>query len=174
MDEIRAHLLAENGPVDAARVWLEALLTGGDLVAIWNACDPEFRLYLAHSWLWANRMHPNLRSIDHAATATSLAADGPGHELWEVFSEAQLNPLRGAWPWIDLENLGVATRPRPVALGYEKVILAPTLPGTVGYVLSEDTVLDPALRMLMHHVDGRWLVASLGDEKPLVWTPPPD
>jgi hypothetical protein len=167
-DEIRVHLLAADGPVQAGLGWLAVLLTERDPAGAWRGCDSNFRLFLAQSWLWANREDPGIASLDRDETAAALALEAPAHHLWDVFAEVQVDGLRGLWPWIDLANLGVASRPRVIAIEYELVILAPTPPGQLGYLIPEGTtvVIDPGMRMVMHHVDGRWLVAGLDRENP--------
>lgn len=160
-EQIEAHL-ADDGPVHAAYVWLASFLRGEDFYATWAGVDPDLRLVLAQAWLVANREHPDLARHDLEQARDALALERPTHDLTVPFGLTQLAELRAAWPWIDLDNLGVGVEPRIVAPGYEAISLT-ILTG------DSETSSAPELRLLMHHAGGRWLVAGLHtDELPIV------
>jgi hypothetical protein len=166
-EEVEAHL-ADDGPVDAAYRWLASFLAGEDFYATWAAVDPDLRLVLARAWVVANQAHPDVSRYDLEAATLALASERPSHDLLVPFGMTQLAELRSAWPWIDLENVAAESEPHPVAPGYEAITLIPMLPGQQAQRVTEPAEIDQALRLLMHHVDGRWLVAGLhADEPPL-------
>jgi hypothetical protein len=171
-DEIEAHF-ADGGPLMAARRWLTAVLTVRDLDAAWIGVDPELRLVLAQRWLWTSRNELDLSLDELEEMAPQLAADDPTNELWPAFSETVLDDLGSSWPWLDLDSLGAAGRPRMVAIGYELVLLAPSDADGSLVKLSAPSALDETLELLMHHVDGQWLVAGIGSEQlpAPVWPP---
>jgi hypothetical protein len=154
--EIEAHF-DDEGPIMAARRWLTTVRTLEDIDAAWPEIDAELRLDLVQRWLWAQ---PALALHDPQASAFELAAEYPDHALWPELSAALLADLRGRWPWLELASLAAAGRPRPVAIGYELVVLAPSEEGRP--IVSVDGLPEPSLQLLMHHADARWLVAGLG------------
>jgi hypothetical protein len=171
-EEIEAHF-ADGGPLIAARRWLAAVITGRDLEAGWPGVDPVLRLALAQRWLWANRDDRELAPYDLEDVASELADAHPVHELWSSFSETILDDLGSRWPWLDLDSLGAASRPRMVAIDYELVLLAPSRPGDPIIDLHPSAGDDETLELLMHHLDGEWLVAGIGsDELPAAGWPP--
>jgi hypothetical protein len=155
--EIEAHF-DDEGPIMAARRWLTTVLTLEDIDAAWPEIDAELRLDLVQRWLWAQRHDRALAPME--ASAFELAAEYPEHALWPELSGALLADLRERWPWLDLARLAAAGRPRPVAICYELVVLAPSAEGRP--FVSGSELPDPSLQLLMHHADARWLVAGLG------------
>jgi hypothetical protein len=168
--EIEAHF-DDEGPIMAALRWLTAVLTLEDVDAAWPDVDPELRLVLAQCWLWRHRDDPSLAFHELEAAASELADEYPDHELWPEFSGALLADVRTRWPWLDLASIAAAGRPRPVAIGYELVVLAPSDAGSP--IISVEDLPDPSLQLLMHHSDARWLVSGLGSgELPRPGWPP--
>jgi hypothetical protein len=171
-DEIEAHF-ADGGPLVAARRWLTTVVTVRDLDAAWLDVDPEFRLLLARRWLWASREDGEVAAYDLDEAALGLAEEYPVHDLWPAFSETILDDLGSSWPLLDLDSLAAASRPRPIAIGYELVVLAAAGPQGSIVNLEEPTPLEETLELLMHHADDRWLVSGIGsDELPAAGWPP--
>lgn len=156
---------ADDGPIMAARRWLVTVLSVADLDAAWPLVDPLFRLVLTQTWLWGYRDELELAPYELEETAEALAVEYPVHDLWAAFSTTLLDELEARWPWVDFESLGAASRPRIVAIGFELVVFAPAGPGNTVLRTDEPEVLDPALQLLMHHEDGRWLVGGFGSDE---------
>jgi hypothetical protein len=158
----------------AAHYWFVAV-EEGDFGRVWAGVDPTFRVVLAQAWLWANREISEVASHDPEEAAEALASDAPGHELSDDFVDTTLDKFQTAWPWLHTDHLAAASAPRVVAPDYEAIVLTPTLEGDQGYVVNGPTLIEPALRVLMHRVDGRWLVAGFyTDEFPFPSWPPRD
>jgi hypothetical protein len=173
-DEVEAHF-ADGGPLVAARRWLTTVLTARDLDTAWLAVDPDLRLVLAQRWLWTNRADVDLPVDELEEVASELTVDFPTHELWPSFGETILDDLGSSWPWLDLDTLGAASRPRMVAIDYELVLLAPSEAGASIVDLGETNAPEETLELLMHHVDDQWLVAGIGSEElPRPGWPPSD
>jgi hypothetical protein len=171
--EIEAHF-DDEGPIMAALRWLTTVFTLEDFDTAWREIDPELRLVLVQCWLWGHRGDPALAFHDLEAAASELAAEYPDHELWAELSAALLVGIRTRWPWLDLASIAAAGRPRPVAIGYELVVLAPSDAGRPIISVDGPDLPDPSLQLLMHHSgDARWLVSGLGSgELPRPGWPP--
>jgi hypothetical protein len=74
--------------------------------------------------------------------------------------------LGNAWSHVDLETWGWASRPRPIAPGYEVALFIPTA-GAMR-VVTEPTLVR-GLPLVMHHTDyGSLFAGQQGDER---WAP---
>lgn len=165
-EEVRAHF---EGPVAVAFAWVEAL-AAGDWGAVWRLSDDEFRLVRVQAWLWSNRDHPVIAGSDLDQLAAGLAVPEPTVALWPDFAQLEVQRFRQSWAAWDLSNLGAASRPRPVGLDYELILLMRA--GAEPILITETTEVE-ALRFLVHLVNDRWLVANAGSEERLEpgWPP---
>lgn len=166
VEEIQAHF---EGPVATVFAWVEAV-AAGDWRAVWRLSDDSFRLVRAQAWLWNNRHHAEIDGEDLDQLAAGLAVEDPEGELWEVFARLELAQFQAAWADWDLTNLGAASRPRPVGLDYEVVLLMRA--GADPILITAPTPVT-ALRFLTHLVNERWLVANAGSDERLEpgWPP---
>jgi hypothetical protein len=163
----------DDGPILAARRWLVKVLRAGDLELAWADVDPAFRLVLAQRWVWPRRAAPELAGDDPEQVADALALDEPSDARWPAFAASLHEDLGGAWPWAEADSIGAAAPPQPVAIDVELVVFGPV--GESGSVLRTGQAgrLDPELHLLMHRVEGRWLVAGLSaDDLPQPRWPP--
>jgi hypothetical protein len=169
-DALEAALhFSEGGPVAAAQEWLERA-NAGDFGGLWGMTDPNLRLVIAQDWIWANRTHPDFESRDIDELARGLAFDVPSGDLAESFTEIQLGKFQDIGYVAD--DWGVASRPRLIAPDYELVLFIDT-EGEV-LVINKPTFLETDLSLLMHSVEGRWLVGGFTDQIPRPGWPPVD
>lgn len=156
-DELDAHF-GPDGPVAAARCWLELVLARRDLEEAWSLTDPTFRRRLAEAWTdAADAMAPP--GADRMQVVEELAREPVAPTApWRAFADDQLRAFARLCRFVDLTGSGWASRPSAESPGYELIVLADH---------GEDLVLEepaslPAFGMLMHHHPARgWLVADL-------------
>jgi hypothetical protein len=161
-EELEAHF-AEDGPVAASREWLSTIFERNDLLAAWRKTDLELRQVLVQAWIWANRSHPLIVGLDRENLASELARSEPSHPLWRFFEESQLREFKEVWGELNLDRLGAASRPRPIAPDYELVIWLDTK-GDVLHI-EQPPFEEDALVLLMRSTPEGWLVAGLGSEE---------
>jgi hypothetical protein len=155
------------GPVEAAKRWLEDIVARRDVAAAWRRTDPDYRLALAQAVIFLNQENPHLAYADRAALARELAEEDAIHPLWKAFADLLTEEFLHDLGEINVANWGRVT-PRPIAPGYELVLFARDDVPTSDY--------PPEMTshgVLMHHREERWLVAGLS-ERPAVPGWPPD
>lgn len=150
-EEIEAHMA---GPVAAALTFLE-LLKAGRVEEAWPLADVEWRLGRLQAWLWNNRSHPFFTDLDEEAAAGVGGA--PDRWWWPSFIDSDARAWSREVP--DSANWGVGTRPRLVEIDYELVVFFET--GGKPLRFTEPTDIPCAMQVLLHAVDGRWLVAAI-------------
>lgn len=168
-EELAAHY-GPGGPVAAAFQWLELVLVAGDFRAAWERMDANLRLCRAQAWLWNNRTHPLFAPLDPLEQIAPLLVDGGPPALWDDFAAVELEQLQAAWMSKYERELGAASRPRPIGVDLEIVVLIPT-DGTVTR-FETTTLVDDALEFIVRNVEGRWLIAAYGDQLPEPGWPP--
>lgn len=151
-EEIQAHV-GPSGPVEIASRWLQLVLIDGDYAAAWRLTDPAYRAWRAREWVTANAQHPAIRARGPEQLVAALAEVDSASDGWPAFAATEIAQFRESWSNVDLETWGWASRPRPLALGYELVICTPDL---VGQRIQETTLIR-ALQLVMHHTDSGWL-----------------
>lgn len=154
--ELQAHFGAE-GPVVAATAWLEAVLGARDYAAAWRLTDPEYRASRARDWVLANASDPTIAGRDLNAIAAQLAEVDSRSSLWSAFAQTELEQFAAAWPHVDLDAWGWASRPRPYAPEFEVVLFIPT---EAEVTQVKEATLVSGLQLLMHHTPGGWLMAG--------------
>lgn len=169
-EELNAHY-GPDGPVMAAAEWLRCILERNDLAEAWPRTDPNLRLVLAQSFLWANRGHEAVVGYDLDEAAASLASCGFDHELWPAFEATQVRESHDNWDGFFAGHYGVASRPRPVGVDYEIVKYVETESDEPALVMEPTQVI--ALVFLLRSSPDGWLMAGLREETPPVpgWPP---
>lgn len=165
--ELEAHA---SGPVAVADSWLEAVLGHGRYDLAWLITDPVWRLVRAQAWVWNNRFVPGIQDRDRDELAEALAGPPGSDALWESFATIEVNQYRTEWTDWNLDEMGYASRPRPVGVDYELVLFAR---GTEFRVYRKPTSV-VSLPFLMHFVDGHWMVAHPGGDTIAMPGWPPD
>ena len=155
--------------VEVARRWITAVMQEGDWDQAWALTDPVFRLAQVQAWLWPQRGEAEFVSEDLDEVATSMCEEGPGHPLWEEFSQLALYTFQETWQEFDLERWSVTGLPRPVALDYEVVVFS----RQEEEIIRTAETLYVARPFLMHFTESGWLVAHAGSDQPPVpgWPP---
>lgn len=158
------------GPLETAWGWLSAILEQNDLGAAWPATDPNLRLVLVQGWIWANRSAPPVSGFNRDELARALAGSSCDHPLWSRFAARQLGRLQSWWGNPDLDTWGASTRSRLMPSDYELVLFAPL--GDDVELVREPPARGDARLVLLHGVDGRWLVAGFSKRPPSPGWPP--
>jgi hypothetical protein len=153
------------GPVEAAKGWLESILTRVDIRAAWQITDPDYRLALTQAIIYLNDEHPLLVGHDKDELAAALAGDRPDHPLWDPFANLLTEEFLNDLGEIRSENWMTAIA-RPIAPGYELVL----------FPRERSEANDPpemhAHGVLVHWRDGRWYVAGLSERRAVPGWPP--
>jgi len=156
-EELEAHF-DPAGPVAVAQRFFDALYRVRSLRAAYGEMTPELRRDRTDAWVDLNAAHPGLRGLDRAALAERLAEPDPDDPLWPAFEESSLQDFAAAYSSIDIDAYGYASRPRPIGVDQELVLLvkghrdAPR-------VFDRPTLISGA-KFVLEHRDGRWLVAG--------------
>lgn len=164
--EVQAHA---DGPVVEAMAWMEWILAG-DLAYAWPVMDDQLRLATAQAWIHESGNDPSVTCYDRDILARTLSQPGClEHPLWPRFSRVVLAALLFDLAGWDADQLGFLSRPRPVAPGYEVVVLGQGSEyRTVDH--SQPMVMYP---ILMHQTEAGWRVARAGaDTTPVPGWPP--
>ncbi len=160
-EELAAHY-GKDGAVAAAGSWLATYLDLG-LGAVWVRTDPSLRLVMAQGWLWANRSHPEIVGQDLDELAARIVEAAPADGWPRVVLSYLDAELRGQMaPWLLDGRYGAASRPRPIATGYELVVLLEC--GDEPRVFTELTQ-EYAELFVMRQTPHGWLLAGFGDER---------
>lgn len=123
-DELQAHF-GPHGPVASASDWLAAILEARDYALAWTMMSPDLRLVRAQAWLWNNREFFERAAETLDEQAAMLAEVPSQHPYWEEFAEIELSMFLEGFPADEYENVGIASRPRPLAPGLELVLFIP-------------------------------------------------
>jgi hypothetical protein len=167
-EELHAHF-GPGGPVAAIRHFLRLIHEAQDFPAAWRMMDDNLRLCRAQAWLWDNRNSPDVAVFDLANAADAIAKIDSRHPLWGEFPATELRQLLGV-PDMTIANLGAASRPRPIDVDLELVIVMRT--GGEPLMFDSETLLTDALPYLMRSTDAGWVVAAYGDRLPEPGWPP--
>ncbi|KAF0964912.1 PIN domain-containing protein [Rhodococcus sp. T7] len=146
--------------VNAAWAFLMTVCEDGDLLSVWPNVDPDFRAVLAWRWVQANHDQMTVDGWDGEAVSAALAGPVPDHPLWVHFERVHVRSFRTMLP--DPATWGIGSATRMVAPGVEALYVLDTS-------MLEGGLWQPNDRryvcpVLMHLVDGRWLVRNLGAE----------
>ena len=101
--------------------WFLRQAAVGDIGVAWAAMSDDLRLTRVQCWLvnWDTAAD----GYDRDEVAAALAVRQPEHPLTGVFFEVEQGMWAAAHPRGSLDNLGVASRPRPVPPDMEIVLL---------------------------------------------------
>jgi hypothetical protein len=135
-----------------------AAMHGGQFEEGLTHADRNWQLCMLQSWLWDVRNDLSVDSAGLQDVAESLLDRQDPTEVWQAFVMNQARSFSAILAPLDLEKLGAASRRRRIARDYDLVILAPVA-DTDGYFVSAATALPDAMTFVVHHIDGRWLVA---------------
>lgn len=131
----------------------------------WNLCRIQSRL-------WNMHRAGNLEREVLPELADSLHRSREPGPFWEGYVKAEAHQFTEAWRRFDPAKLGAASRRRRMSRDYDLVILVPLGPSG-GFFVTSATLLPNALPILMHRVDGKWLVANhIGHAPPMPGWPP--
>ncbi|MFC9840363.1 putative toxin-antitoxin system toxin component, PIN family [Rhodococcus sp. NPDC127530] len=152
--------------VSAAWAFLMPVCVDGDLLSVWPNVDPDFRAVLAWRWVQDNHYQMTVDGWDGEAVAAALAQPVPEHPLWVHFERVHVRSFRALLP--DPATWGIGTGTRMVAPGVEVLYVHDTSTPEGG--VWQPNEARPVFPVLMHFVDGRWLVRNLGTEADPVTT----
>lgn len=184
-EELAAHY-GPDGPVAAASDWLAAVLADGDYAAAWALMSDDLRLARAQAWLWNNREFFQRAAEDLDEQADMLAAVPSEHPYWDEFAEIETGTFIEAFPLDEYANVGISSKPRPLAPGLELVLYIPmseaqavegATPLDGGGVIvggTEDGMpMKTFAQIVVEHDGDRWIVASHnGEQMPQPGWPP--
>lgn len=149
------------GPVAVAAAFLK-LLKAGRFEEAWLLADPEWQLGRLQAWLWSMRAHPAFAGADlDEESASGISGTSP--RWWPDFAqiEASFWARKVSGFGFDSSRWGARSRPRPVELDYELVILEPG----EHFLLDAGPEPDDSLKVLLHLLDGHWLVAAINSPR---------
>jgi hypothetical protein len=155
-DELAAQY-GEGGAVAAVWTFLE-MVTARNWEGVWSALDQPLGLSMVQHWLWEN--HGDA-ARDHLETVTVTD--------WPAFRDAYFKPRFAGMASIDLTQIGAASRPRPIGIDLELVLMVRNEGEPVQF---EEPTLVEALAFVMHHTGDGWRVAALRDRLPEPGWPP--
>lgn len=156
----RVRFLGHIELVAAAWAFLNPVCVEGDLRSVWPNVDPELRLVLARQWVRDNRRSIEANGLNGTGVASALAEATPEHHLWSHFERVHVRTLRAHVPPPSSWGIGEATR----MVGPDLEVLYVHDTSTL-----EDGIWEPhaprhVFPILMHFVEGQWLVRNLGSE----------
>jgi hypothetical protein len=156
-EELNAHYGPE-GPVVVAQTFFEALKEEGSLRAAYEVMTPGLRRDRTDAWVAMNAQHPTLVNADRAHLAEKLAEPEPDHPLWPAYESSSVDDFRRAYSFADLGSYGYASRPRPVGVNQEIVLLIKGNPDRPKVI--ERPMLASGAQFVMEYRDDVWLVAG--------------
>lgn len=160
----RVRFLGHARLVSEAWKFLESVCVDGDLRRVWPNVDPELRAALARKWVQDNSRGIKADRWDEDAVVVALAEAAPEHQLWVHFERVHVSDLRAHVPSPSSWGIGSTTRMVGPDLEVLYVHDTSTLEGGVW----EPGTLRQVFPILMHLVDGQWLVRNFGsDEDPV-------
>lgn len=182
LNRFHAEAAASSAMNVAASAWLEHL-RANNAEAVWASMDPDFRLAYAQHWIVANSPQvladPTVRGLTPDEFAQRMADPRAGHPLWPHLARLVRRDLCGQ----TLANvggpdreLGVGTRPRPIAPGLELVRLIPldAVPQDASgmHVFRDRQTVETVTLVMREQPDGAWAVAGVGHAMLLPGWPP--
>jgi hypothetical protein len=148
-------------PFDAAIEWIRCASEGDSYSLLYDRSTYEYRLCRAQDWVWNNREHPNVASEhDFNWLAQRLAEPDEACDLLTPFLEIESRTFRDTYGSVNADTLGVPSRRRVVAPGYERVILAPMADHPDGILVLTPMLLGDSWQLLMEWTGDKWLLAS--------------
>ena len=176
---------SEPGTPQAAAVrWVEAVMERGDLAEAWPLTDPTLRLVLAQDWVWNHRHELSGPHGSHGSQGSAEGPEGPGltlahhsdwdaiaqgladspstSELWDRFAGDTIGLWQQVWRGFS-PRTSVSEEPEVLDLDMEMVTFLDSDGGS-GATGTRPGRTSLARRFAMIHTEGRWLVASIGDQ----------
>jgi hypothetical protein len=120
--------------------------------------DPDWQLCMVQTWLWRTRRNSFARPSEVNDFAARLLRDCDPTDVWEAFVSDVSRMFISEWGLLDPESWGAASNRRRIAFDYDLVIVAPIVNGQ-GYFVTTATLIPDNMRFVVHHLDGRWLIA---------------
>jgi hypothetical protein len=155
-EELDAHF-GPGGPVAVAQRFFEALYRAQSLRAAYKVMTPELRRDRTDAWVELNAAHPDLAKLDREALAERLSEPEPDDPLWPAFEASSLQDFAAGYSFIDPNSYGYASRPRPIGVDQELVLLVKDR--NAPRVFDRPTLISGA-QFVLEHRDGCWLVAG--------------
>jgi hypothetical protein len=156
-EELDAHF-GPDGPVTVAQRFFEALYRTRSLRAAYKVMTPELRRDRTDAWVELNAARPELAKLDPEALAVRLAEPEPEDPLWPAFEASSLQDFAAAYSFIDPDSYGYASRPRPIGVDQELVLLVKG-DRNAPRVFDRPTLISGA-QFVLEHRGGCWLVAG--------------
>lgn len=148
-------------PFDAAIEWIRCANEGNSYSLLYDRSAYEYRLCRAQDWVWNNREHPDVTAEGDLNTlAQRLAEPDETCVLLVPFLEIESRTFRDNFKSVNPDKLGVPSRRRVVAPGYERVILAPMADHPDGILVLTPMLLGDSWQFLMQWTGDKWLLAS--------------
>lgn len=169
-DPVIAQHLAPDGPVAFTYWWLHSVIVQRDYLAAWQRCTFEFRLARAQAWIYNNATWPDIAERQRDELAAELVAAETLDLMWAAFARTELDQMHEAWSSYAAGGWGAATRPRPIDLDHEVVLLLDTAGEEV--VFEQETLLTDAKVFTVRSTLGGWQMAAFGDRLPVPGWPP--
>lgn len=158
--------------------WVDVVLNEGDWSTAMRASTPELRLACAQHWvLAAQRARVSVvAGWDRDDLARALAAPDETNPCWPTYAHDRVNSFshfRGI-------NFGAGSRPRPVDLDHERVVLIDLDDNSHGrrtiggrdLAYRDEGQQIVGWPLLARRSRGTWIVASYGYDLPVPGWPP--
>lgn len=158
------------GPLESAYAWLAAVVEEGDLASAWPATDPNLRLALVQSWIWANRSRPPVSGWSREELARGLTSVRSNHPLWGLFAAKQVEKLRAWWGNPNLDEWGATIKGRVVPSEYELIRFS--LIDTQAGRVPKPSGRSVGRLVLVRTTPERWVVAGFDRNPPIPGWPP--
>jgi hypothetical protein len=164
-------MYADSGQVGVALKFFDCMASGKYLDALALA-DQDWSLCRIQSRLWNMYLQGTLKADVLPELAQELHVKREPAKFWDDYVTAEAEQFKQAYGSLDSTALGAASRRRRMARDYDLVLLVPIENGD-GFFVTSATALPNAMTLLMHRVDGRWLVANhVGIAPPTPGFPP--
>ena len=151
---------AEGGAAWTALQFVERARTQ-DYASTVMLAEDNWCLCRVQSWVWNNRESLEDGTGDLTALAADLAEKRSSHPLWAEFAASESDQFAKAWGPFAPDAVGAASKRRRVSGDSEAVIIAPLSgAGRNGYFVTQPTLVQGAVTLLMRRTGGRWLLAS--------------
>ncbi|OEJ21771.1 hypothetical protein AR457_40760 [Streptomyces agglomeratus] len=148
--------------------WIQAV-GRDDAESVWPRMTPDFRLAMAQAWLSRNPAaldDPQASGLDRDSLARALAASSPELPLFPHLSRVSLREIRNSYGNLRSDQLGMASRPRPVGPDLElmRLLYLPDLDVDSGgnYSLAPGAFARAA-NVILRRGGQAWAVAGVGD-----------
>ncbi len=160
-----------NGSHINGRAWL-ALILENRYEDAWKLCEENWQVCRLQAWIYNNRRQLELETTEDFNACLSEMLSGEDAPLWREFFITEKRAFDEIYGPLSKFEWGTSSRRRVVGPGYEVIVCTP-LDSSQGFVITGPSILPQSASLLMHNVEGVWLLAALNSEAPPMkgWPP---